>query len=254
VRWARLRSLVIPGGKRNHGSVWPAVGTVLVHEGIAYASAGRTCESDGGIAVAALEPATGKTIWAKRIGPGPHRRNDALFVRAGKIRWRFLRLDPANGRIIEPTEMPPLKETYGGGKKAVPRGMLDGTWTRIRGRRGGAFEVDGLTGQLLAWNDEMAVSPKTASLRKTAAQVWKAPSAQGHQIEALALAGNQAIFAGRVLTGDDPTGFLWCVSLEDGKRLYEIPLDSPPTYDGLAVAGGNVYVSLQNGAAVRLGE
>ena len=234
-------------------SVWPAVGTVLVHEGTAYASAGRTCESDGGIALAALEPATGKAIWSKRIGPGPHRRNDALFIRAGKVRWHFIRLDPANGRVIEPTEMPPLKETYGGGKKAVPRGMLDGTWTRIRGRRGGAFEVDGVTGQLLAWNTKVAVSQKAATLRKTAAPVWKAPSAPGHQIEALALAGDQALFAGRVISGSGSAGFLRCVSLADGKRLCKIPLDSPPTYDGLAVAGGSVYVSLQSGAVVRLG-
>ena len=35
-------------------SVWPAVGTVLVDEDTVYAHAGRTSESDGGIAVVAL--------------------------------------------------------------------------------------------------------------------------------------------------------------------------------------------------------
>jgi outer membrane protein assembly factor BamB len=59
-------------------SVWPAVGTVLVNDNVAYVNAGRTSESDGGIAVVAFDPATGHQTWAKAIGVGPQRQNDML--------------------------------------------------------------------------------------------------------------------------------------------------------------------------------
>jgi hypothetical protein len=37
------------------------------------------------------------------------------------------------------------------------------------------------------------------------------------------------------------------VSLETGKAIQELPLPGPTTYDGLAIAGGKVFVSLQDG-------
>jgi hypothetical protein len=64
-------------------SIWPAVGSVLVHEDVVYASAGRTSESDGGIAISAINPATGEQLWGRAITPGPGRENDLLLA-AGK--------------------------------------------------------------------------------------------------------------------------------------------------------------------------
>jgi hypothetical protein len=43
------------------------------------------------------------------------------------------------------------------------------------------------------------------------------------------------------------------VSLEDGKPQAEYPLDSPPAYDGLAVAGEKVYLSLEDGRVICFG-
>ncbi|MCY3019103.1 MAG: PQQ-binding-like beta-propeller repeat protein [Planctomycetota bacterium] len=40
---------------------------------------------------------------------------------------------------------------------------------------------------------------------------------------------------------------LWAVAAEDGKRLAEYKLDSPPVFDGLSMAGGRLYVSTQDG-------
>jgi outer membrane protein assembly factor BamB len=67
-------------------SVWPAAGSVLAADGTIYASAGRTSESDGGVAIVAMEPATGKTLWAKQI-PSGNRVNDVLAFRDGKVWW-----------------------------------------------------------------------------------------------------------------------------------------------------------------------
>jgi outer membrane protein assembly factor BamB len=52
-------------------SVWPVHGSVLVKDGIAYASAGRSSYLDGGIRVVALDPATGSLLHQTCID-GPH--------------------------------------------------------------------------------------------------------------------------------------------------------------------------------------
>jgi len=41
---------------------------------------------------------------------------------------------------------------------------------------------------------------------------------------------------------------LWAVSAADGEKRAEHKLDSPPVFDGLAAAGGRLYLSTQNGA------
>jgi len=45
---------------------------------------------------------------------------------------------------------------------------------------------------------------------------------------------------------------LLAVSIEDGKTLSEIKIDSPPVWDGLAAANGRLYVSQANGEVVCL--
>ncbi|NQT53305.1 PQQ-binding-like beta-propeller repeat protein [bacterium] len=46
---------------------------------------------------------------------------------------------------------------------------------------------------------------------------------------------------------------LWAVSLADGKKLGELKLDAPPVWDGLAAAGGRLYMSTLDGKVVCLG-
>jgi hypothetical protein len=40
---------------------------------------------------------------------------------------------------------------------------------------------------------------------------------------------------------------LWAVSAEDGKRLDEIKLEFPPTWDGMAAARGRLLISTVDG-------
>ncbi len=65
-------------------SVWPVHGSVLVHDGVAYATAGRSTYMDGGIRIWALEPATGKILHKTTLsGPFPkvpERRDLAFFL------------------------------------------------------------------------------------------------------------------------------------------------------------------------------
>ena len=45
---------------------------------------------------------------------------------------------------------------------------------------------------------------------------------------------------------------LWAVSTEDGSRLTEYALDCLPTWDGMAAAGGRLYLSTTDGTVVCL--
>jgi len=46
---------------------------------------------------------------------------------------------------------------------------------------------------------------------------------------------------------------LWAVSAADGRLLAEHALDAPPTFDGLAAAGGRLYLTTTDGRVVCLG-
>ena len=64
-------------------SVWPAHGNVLVHDGVAYVAAGRSCYLDGGIRLYGLDPATGRTVCETRVVI-PHEEDEArAFIMAG---------------------------------------------------------------------------------------------------------------------------------------------------------------------------
>ena len=47
-------------------------------------------------------------------------------------------------------------------------------------------------------------------------------------------------------------GLLWAVSASDGKKLCEYRLDSPPVFDGMAAAGGRLYLALHDGRVLCL--
>jgi outer membrane protein assembly factor BamB/SAM-dependent methyltransferase len=78
----------------------------------------------------------------------------------------------------------------------------------------------------------------------------------------MVLAGSTLFLAGvpDVLPDDDPYSALdgrkgatlWAVSTADGNKLSECPLASPPVCDGMAAAGGRLYLSAIDGSVVCL--
>jgi hypothetical protein len=235
-------------------SVWPAVGTVLVHDGVGYANAGRTAESDGGIAVVAFDPATGATAWAKVLGPGGQRMNDMLCLRDESIAWHHLRLDLKTGAAKPPAVVP---------KEPTQGGMLDGTWTRVGKRRSGnAFVLGKLAADLLAWDGAIAAGPGFALTREKAEAgnvketAWRPGLPNNTQVEAIALAGNAAVYAVRAKDPKpgEPAGFVCVFASADGKKAAEFPLEAAPTYDGLAIVKDRIVVTLWDGSVVCFGK
>jgi hypothetical protein len=95
-------------------------------------------------------------------------------------------------------------------------------------------------------------APKPDDTLKPADYSWTPALPNGAQVEAMALTGDAVFYAGRVggAQKGKAAGFLCGVSAGDGKKIAEFTLDDPPTYDGMAVAGGRIYVSLQDGMMV----
>ena len=47
-------------------------------------------------------------------------------------------------------------------------------------------------------------------------------------------------------------GLLWAVSAADGQKLGQLQLDAPPVFDGMAAAGGRLYLTTQAGKVLCL--
>jgi outer membrane protein assembly factor BamB len=77
------------------------------------------------------------------------------------------------------------------------------------------------------------------------------------RVQAMVHAGEKLFIAGPpdVLDPEDPTaafrgikgGILWAVSAEDGSKLVEYKLESPPVFDGMIAAYGRLYMSMTDG-------
>jgi len=81
------------------------------------------------------------------------------------------------------------------------------------------------------------------------------------QVHAMVLAGDILFVAGprgnyrdlEALQGKKGAALL-AVSAADGKTVGEYDLEAPPVFDGMAAAGGRLYIPLKNGTVVCLGE
>jgi hypothetical protein len=81
--------------------------------------------------------------------------------------------------------------------------------------------------------------------------------------KAMALADNRLFIAGTpvVFPADDlhkayegcMGGIVWAVSAHTGEKTAETELNAAPAWDGMAVANGRLYISLQDGSVACLG-
>ena len=241
-------------------SVWPVPGSVLVHDGVLYASAGRSSETDGGLAVCALDPASGRQLWAREVGPGPVRENDLLVARDGSIKLHHLQFDPKTG----------VGDVAAKGERDAPlESLMDGSWARMGTRRSGGQKFGRATAEIFCWNGNTVFGyesksrscyamerAKTAGAGKLAREdyAWRQAMPANHQAEAMVLCDNALVVAGTVCDAGAVSGFLALLSTKDGRIVAEYPLEMPPVYDSLALAGQRVFLTLQNGKALCFGK
>lgn len=253
-------------------SLWPVAGSVMIHEDIAYASAGRTTKTDGGILMLAFKPESGEMIWSKNYGTEKSFQNNIFSVQDGELVWREMRFDLKTGKDLPPTQL-----YYGNG------GILDGSWAGGFSKHSGRGLVLGKAcSSTMAWNDKILVFPATAVNRsvtelakptapspikhpdgfKKEDKLWSTilePYIEWARVNAMAMSNNTVLFAGGVFNGWNngryDGSFLWIKSTTDGKtKQKEMRLDASAVFDGFAIGGGKVYLALQDGTIMCLGE
>ena len=84
------------------------------------------------------------------------------------------------------------------------------------------------------------------------------------RVTSMLVAADQLVIAGPPETDVDPEdplgtyegrkgGVLWAVSAASGEKLAEYKIESPPVFNGMAAAGGQLFVTLKNGTVLCMG-
>jgi outer membrane protein assembly factor BamB len=238
-------------------SAWPVHGSVLVKGGLVYFAAGRAGDLDGGVLVHCAEPGSGKVLWSK---PAPTLADVPVSGPRG-IYFRTWEINPKTGQ---------------GRRKSTHRyicsgsGLLDGSYA---GRRRWS---NGITaGELLVADARRSITfvgfkrPGKNAMSKPGTGEYKLSLIENAtrkatwsvavplRVRAMILAGEVVFAAGPpdVATGKDywaafdgkKGGELCAFSAADGKKLSSLKLPAPPVFDGMAAAGGKLYLSCQDG-------
>jgi len=238
-------------------SVWPVIGGVMVADGKAYASAGRTQGSDGGLVIRAFTPETGKPLWAKALpqsGGGliekKPKRNDML-ARHGKFltvmgHW----LDLETGKIS--------RKPAGNTVLMGLEGLYSWNWTRLGHRKFMHIGYGKATGDTVCWNDTYAAASNKDSggtivaLTKSGKTKGFKGVARVYQGTSLVMCNNVVIQGGAILDQKDHRGFIRAISLEDGQVVWEKKFPAQLAFNGLAVDTCGIIATFNDGTVARL--
>lgn len=288
LRAARTERRVVVDGQLEAAT--PVHGSVLVREGVVYATAGRSSYLDGGIDLCRIEaasgrllsrtpiyspdPATGRQPAQYNANSMPGARTDLLSGDADHVYLRDLVFDPAGA---------PMKE--GNAHLFAVTGFLDDAWAHrsywIFGQRcslatgcsGRAKDL--LYGRLLVFDENRVCGYGRRSVHWSNAledgpyEVFAKDRVSGRplwarelpvRVRGMMLAGNLLFVAGASGPEGEASrepatelpGQVVALSVTDGSEQARCALSSPPGFDGLAAAYGRLYLTTTAGRLVCL--
>jgi len=263
-------------------SVSSVFGSVLIDDGAAYFTAGRSSYVDGGIDLYRIEARTGKTLSINRIyspdletGKQPDQQGPAYMpgaladILSCDDEYVYLR-DAVFGK------------DGGDRTKTSPHlfaltGFLDDSWahrsywafgTRCSISTGcSGRDRNLISGRLLVfdeatiygygrarlhWSNQLQDGPYRLFAVKPGETKPQWEKRVPLQVRAIVLADDVLFAAGPpIKAGQWPKeageAILMAVSASDGTELAQYKLDSSPVFDGMAAANGRLYLSLENG-------
>ena len=283
-------------------SPWPAPGSVLVIDDVAYCAAGRQSLADGGIVVLAFEPVTGKVRWRQRLDTLPqtefygssglefdnfdllHQEGDSvamsrwLFDRSsGKISCQaksgYARLASEDGSVMFPrgawSYAPRNESGYDRTRPFVrPLAVFQGSalygcsqdrQTVFRRdfhlETGEKFDSDWFAGWATwerarkggdTWRSQRLAHDATWNVTPWNVSVGKDKKLDRQSVSAMVLAGDRLYLA-------SAAGRLIVLNPDKGSTVSQLTVP-PPVWDGLAAAGGRLFLATQEGSLVCLGK
>ena len=264
-------------------SPWSVFSSVLVdEEGIGYASAGRSTGAESGIVVRAFKPMTGEVLWSQVIAyqkgfRGDHT-NDAMYLAGDNLHLMKTILDrktgefadnPYNDYVVKTREWRTAQRKAVQENKPVPpqpqmpkdlamtnkgiEGLASPNWTKLGTRRRSSTTLDGVGGTILAWDDKLIVNPGNATNRENAKPVWNS-AGPDEQVTAIAVGKNAVVFGGGYYPKDGSSqGYVRIVDRDSGKVTSSQRFPAPLSFQGLAIEGGKIYATFENGKLICLG-
>jgi hypothetical protein len=234
-------------------SVWPVIGGVMVAEGKAYASAGRTQGSDGGLLVRAFAPETGKVLWSKALpkaGRGG-RRNDALALHKDTARVMGNILNLEKGEIAPAAKGATINSGL--------EGIYSWNWTRVGHRKFGAIGFGGARGDTVSWSDKyVAVCSARNELSLSALgagkpeRKWALAVDKDRQVTSLIICNNVVMIGGAITADGKAKGFIQAIAIDGGRPVWDKKYPSRLAFNGLAIDGGKIVASFDDGSVTCL--
>ncbi|MDP6543447.1 MAG: PQQ-binding-like beta-propeller repeat protein [Phycisphaerae bacterium] len=235
-------------------SVWPVIGGVMVARGKAYASAGRTQGSDGGLLARAFVPETGKVLWSKAVpkaGRGG-RRNDALALQGDAVKTMGYSLDLEKGG---------LAAGKGPGiTLAGLEGIYSWNWTRVGHRKFGAIGFGKSRGDTVSWSDKYVAACDNRNNLSLSELVngqqkgrkWTLAVAKDRQVTSLIICNNVVVIGGAITGEGKAKGFVQTIEIAGGKPVWDKTYGSKLAFNGLAIDGGKIIASFDDGSVTCL--
>ncbi|MFT5470153.1 MAG: outer membrane protein assembly factor BamB, partial [Verrucomicrobiales bacterium] len=265
-------------------SPWKVFSSVLVDEnGVAYASAGRSTGAESGIVVRAFQPKTGEVIWSETIaypeGSRADHINDVMYLKGDELYlmksvfdrktgeqlpnrsvaydlalrdWGRARNEAIKAEQPEPAKPEPPVELamHNHGIE----GLANPNWTKLGNRRRRDTSLDGVRGTVLAFDEATIVNSSQGFDRKDGKALWHSPG-QNEQVTAIALGKNAVVYGGGFFPEDgSEQGFVRIVNRETGEVTGIHRFPAPLSFQSLAIEGGKIFATFEDGQLVCLGE
>jgi len=265
-------------------SASPVIGSVLLDDGVIYATAGRSSYADGGIDLYRLEPETGDILSRNTIySPDPKTGKQPDHIAPAVMFGARADILTADDSCVYMREM-----AFEKSGAELPEGkahlftltdFLDDTWphrsywifgTQVSLSTGCSGRDKGLIyGRLLVfdeskiygygrsqvhWSNQLQDGPYRLFCvsRDEGTALWQKP--MQIQVRAMVLAEKILFVAGPALDmegqSDNGKGMLMAISASDGTELAKYELDGVPIFDGMAAAYGRLYVSMTDRSLV----
>jgi hypothetical protein len=241
-------------------SVWPAIGGVMIVDGKAFATAGRTQGSDGGLVVRSFEPETGKHLWSKALPQFSKeftekkpKRNDILVRHGDHLTIMGHWLNLANGRISPKPKADPQDRAVTVGLE----GFHSWNWTRLGHRKFMHIGFGEFKGDTVSWSDKyVATTNRNGGVVSSTTDPKKrsglATVPRNYQTTSLVIANNLIIQGGAILDHETDRGFIRAVGFEDRKLVWEKTFPSKLAFNGLSADSCGIIATFNDGTVVCL--
>ena len=282
-RGARDSRRIVANGQIESAS--PIHGSVLVQDGTLSFTAGRSSYLDGGLDLYRLNPATGETLSKTEIySPDPETGRQPAQYGPNTMPGARAEILAADDQYLYLRDLTFTKEgTEVSDRKPhlfTMTDFLDDTWTHrsywIFGTKSSISTgcsgrdrkllygrilvhdnttVYGYGRKVVHWSSEFEDGPYCIFARQRDADKPHWSVAVPVHVRAMVLAGDIIFAAGAGPAPGEapekqnvsPTPLLLAISASDGSELGRHPIPAAPVFNGMAAAGGELFLTLENG-------